>query len=47
MSDMLSILLYAVGIAQGLLFGYITWAPETAFKRGFISGITFGIVKKT
>jgi hypothetical protein len=47
MNDIFLYGLYVVGAAQGVLFGYLTWAPETNFKRGFVNGITFGIVKKT
>jgi hypothetical protein len=25
---------------QGLMVGYILWAPETSFKRGFVDGLS-------
>ena len=26
---------------QGLCLGYVLWASETRFKRGFLDGLTF------
>ena len=39
MNDLLSIAVYLLGIMQGIVFGYIFWAPTTAFKQGFIDGL--------
>jgi hypothetical protein len=25
---------------HGLMVGYIVWAPETSFKRGFVDGLS-------
>jgi hypothetical protein len=25
---------------QGITVGYILWAPETSFKRGFVDGLS-------
>ena len=25
---------------KGLVVGYILWAPETSFKRGFVDGLS-------
>lgn len=41
MNELLLIFIYFVGIAQGLVFGFIQWAPNSAFKQGFVDGITF------
>jgi len=41
MNELLLIFIYFVGIAQGLVFGFIQWAPDSAFKQGFVDGITF------
>lgn len=34
-------LLMLVMFTQGIIVGYILWAPETNFKRAFMDGITF------
>jgi hypothetical protein len=37
------LLLYTVCIyGAGVTLGYILWAPVTAFKLGFLDGMTFG-----
>ena len=41
MNELLLIFIYFVGIVQGLVFGFIQWAPSSAFKQGFVDGITF------
>ena len=41
MSDTSIVLLMLLMFAQGLVVGYIFWAPETAFKRGLIDGLLF------
>jgi len=41
MNDLLLIFIYFVGIAQGVVFGFIRWSPDSAFKQGFLDGITF------
>jgi hypothetical protein len=41
MNELLLIFIYFVGIVQGLVFGFIQWAPDSAFKQGFVDGITF------
>jgi hypothetical protein len=33
-------LYYLIGIVQGLAIGYLWFAPENNFKRGFIDGLT-------
>lgn len=40
MSEVAAIFLYLFGVLQGLAVGYVLWAPETAFKRGFVDGLT-------
>jgi hypothetical protein len=41
MSDISIALLMLLMYAQGIAVGYILWAPETAFKRGLMDGLTF------
>jgi hypothetical protein len=41
MNDLLLIFVYLFGITQGVVFGFIRWAPDSAFKRGFVNGLTF------
>ena len=39
MSDAVMVLLMMLMYAQGLLLGYIIWAPLTPFKQGLIDGL--------
>jgi hypothetical protein len=41
MSDTVVALLMLLMYAQGVVVGYIFWAPETSFKRGLMDGLTF------
>lgn len=45
MSEEWTAALIAFAWLQGILFGYVLWAPETAFKRGFIDGLTFKFLR--
>ena len=41
MSDEITtIVLMIIMYVQGLVVGYIFWAPDTNFKRGLMDGIT-------
>jgi hypothetical protein len=40
MNELLLIFLYLFGIVQGVMFGYIRWAPESNFKRGLVDGLS-------
>jgi hypothetical protein len=31
---------------QGMVIGYITWAPLTPFKQGLMDGLTFKFLRK-
>ena len=31
---------------QGMVIGYITWAPLTPFKQGLLNGLTFKFLRK-
>ena len=31
---------------QGMVIGYITWAPLTPFKQGLLDGLTFKFLRK-
>jgi hypothetical protein len=44
MNDILLIALYLLGIIQGLVFGYIKWAPESNFKKGFVDGLSLKFI---
>ena len=46
MSDEWIVVLIAIAWGQGVLLGYILWAPETDFKRGFIDGLTFKFLRR-
>ncbi len=46
MSDEWAVALIAIAWSQGVLLGYILWAPETEFKRGFIDGLTFKFLRR-
>ena len=37
---------YILGVAQGFGIAYIVYAPDSAFKRGFIDGLTFKFIWK-
>jgi hypothetical protein len=41
MNDLLLISIYILGIVQGVMFGYIKWAPDTPFKQGLVDGLSF------
>jgi hypothetical protein len=40
MNEALLIILYLFGILQGIVFGFIKWAPETTFKKSFVDGLS-------
>ena len=31
---------------QGIAVGYVIWAPETAFKKAFVDGLTFKFLRR-
>jgi hypothetical protein len=41
MSDTVFVILMLLMYVQGLVLGYVIWAPETSFKRGLIDGMSF------
>lgn len=41
MTDLQIAGLYLFGCLQGLIVGYVLWAPETPFKQGLLRGLTF------
>jgi hypothetical protein len=41
MSEPAEILVMIMMYIQGLLLGYIIWAPSTPFKEGVMDGLTF------
>ena len=46
MSDTFVTALIALAFCNGVVVGYILWAPETDFKRGFIDGLTFKFLRR-
>jgi hypothetical protein len=40
MNDIEMAIVAVLMFIQGLMVGYILWAPETAFKQGVIDGLT-------
>ena len=46
MSEEWIVVLICIAWTQGVLLGYILWAPETDFKRGFIDGLTFKFLRR-
>ena len=38
--------LFFLGLAVGILTGYVIWAPETRFKRNFVDGLTLRFLWK-
>ena len=46
MTDLMIIMIYALGILEGIVIGYIIWAPDTAFKRGLVDGLSFKFLWK-
>lgn len=45
MNEFLLIMVYLLGIVQGIAFGYMKWAFNSPFKEGFIKGITLGFLR--
>lgn len=45
MNDFLLIMVYLLGIFQGIAFGYMMWAPTSTFKKGFIKGMSFNFFR--
>lgn len=44
MGDLELALLTGFSWLLGLCVGYIKWAPETPFKRGFLNGLSFKFI---
>lgn len=43
MTDIQTAALAMLAYLNGLLVGYILWAPVTTFKQGFMNAISFGL----
>jgi hypothetical protein len=41
MSEFSEVIVLLFMWVQGLILGYIIWAPMTRFKQAFIDGVTF------
>jgi hypothetical protein len=46
MTEFEIVLIYILGVAQGITWAYVRWAPDTAFKRGVIDGLTLKFLWK-
>jgi hypothetical protein len=40
MNDIEIAMVATLTFMKGLMVGYILWAPETSFKRGFVDGLS-------
>lgn len=41
---MFEVLIYLLGLAQGVSLAYMWFAPDTNFKRGFMDGISLKFI---
>ena len=39
-NELMSVGMYLLGILQGVVIGYIMWAPTTPFKQGLTDGLS-------
>jgi hypothetical protein len=46
MNEFEIVALMALMYTQGIILGYILWAPETSFKRGFVDGLSLKFLWK-
>jgi len=46
MNDIEIAMIAVLMFMQGLMVGYIIWAPDTAFKRGVIDGLSLKFIWK-
>ena len=37
---------FFIGYAVGIITGYVTFAPETRFKKNFVDGLTLGFLRR-
>jgi hypothetical protein len=40
MTEFDTVIIYILGLVQGVTWAYIRWAPQTAFKQGLLDGLT-------
>jgi len=40
----MTVLLHLLGIVDGILIGYIIWAPTTPFKKGLVDGLSLSFL---
>jgi len=43
---LISLFLVFICWLQGIAVGYVIWAPETAFKKAFVDGLTFKFLRR-
>lgn len=46
MDEWLAVFAMIVAMIQGIIIGYLIWAPSSPFKEGFMNGLTFGLAWK-
>lgn len=44
MSELEIVFYVLIGWLNGVILGYILWAPETNFKKGFIDGLSLRFI---
>ena len=40
MTEFDTVLIYVLGLAQGITWAYLRWAPDSVFKQGLLDGLT-------
>ena len=46
MTEFEIVIVYVLGLAQGITWAYVRWAPQTAFKQGLVDGLTLKFLWK-
>jgi len=46
MSEMFVVFIYLLGLVQGSVVAYILFAPETVFKKSFVSAMALEFIWK-
>jgi hypothetical protein len=44
MNEFQTVLLVLFAYLQGVVIGYIIWAPQSTFKKSFVDGISLKII---
>lgn len=46
MNEWTTVILMLIMFLQGIVVGYLIWAPSSPVKEGFMNGLTFGLAWK-